>query len=105
MLDSNNNEMWADNQLTEPLESGEQQTLEWEWESEHPGDFTIIVETQKEDENERNNEKDLGIYVEMIHNPEITTFEDNKQGRPDDSVTFDLTVHNHASGTDTFYFK
>ena len=105
VLDSNNNEMWADNQLTEPLESGEQQTLEWEWESEHPGDFTIIVETQKEDENERNNQKDLGIYVEMIHDPEITTFDNNKQGRPDDSVTFDLTVHNHASGTDTFYFE
>ena len=41
----------------------------------------------------------------MIHDPEITTFDDDKQGKPDDSVTFDLTVYNHASGTDTFYFE
>ena len=106
ILDSNGNEMDSQTQMTGAMASGEQETLEWEWDSEHPGDFTIVVETHLEgDENERNNEKELSMYVVMIHNIEISTFDDNKQGRPEDSVIFELTVQNHASGTDTLHFE
>ena len=45
--------------------------LDWEWESNNPGGFTIIVETTKEDENHRNNDKEIDFDVEMIHIPEI----------------------------------
>ena len=43
-------------QIPGPLESGER-LLDWEWESNNPGGFTIVVETTKEEENHRNNDK------------------------------------------------
>ena len=36
----------------------------------------------------------------MVCIPEITTFNDHKQGQPGDDVMFDLIVSNRASGTD-----
>ena len=40
--------IWNDNQqIIGPLESGEEEILEWQWESNNPGEFTIIVETTK----------------------------------------------------------
>jgi len=105
VIDSENNQIWSQTQPAGPLASGEQETLDWEWESENPGEFTLIVETLKEDENSRNNKKDVPLNIEMVHKPEISTFNDNKQGQPDDSVIFNLAIHNDASGTDTFYFE
>ena len=67
IFDSEGNEIWNDNQqIIGPLESGEEETLEWQWESNNPGEFTIIVETTKEDENHRNTDKEIDFGVEMI---------------------------------------
>ena len=67
ILDSQENEVWTNNQqITGPLESGEEETLEWEWESNNPGEYIIIVETTKEDENHRNDDKEIDLDVEMI---------------------------------------
>ena len=92
--------------LIGPLESGEEETVEWEWESGNPEEVTIIVETLKEDENHRNNAKDENIEVVMICIPEISTFNDKKQAQQNDDVIFDLNCNsNRASGTDTMYIE
>ena len=101
VTDSDGNELWAETKLAGPLESGEEETLNWDWESGNPEEVTITVETLKDDENHRNNIKDESIAVVMICIPEITTFNDQKQGQPGDDVMFDLIVSNRASGTDT----
>ena len=104
VLDSEGNEIWTDNQqITGPLESGEEETLEWNWESNNPGEYSIIVETTKEDENHRNNDKDINLDIEMIHIPEISTFNEDKEGEPGAKLEFNIVLKNKASGTDTFY--
>ncbi|MEC8073921.1 MAG: hypothetical protein VX117_05085, partial [Candidatus Thermoplasmatota archaeon] len=104
IFDSEGNEIWNDNQqIIGPLESGEEETLEWEWESNNPGEFIIIVETTKEDENHRNNDKEIDFGVEMIHLPEISTFNHDKEGEPGAKLEFNIVIKNSASGTDTFY--
>jgi len=104
ILDSDGNEIWADNQqISGPLESGEEETLEWEWESNNPGEYLIIVETTKDDENHRNNDKEIDLDVQMIHLPEISTFNHDKEGEPGAKLEFNLVLKNNASGTDTFY--
>ncbi|MEC8446442.1 MAG: CARDB domain-containing protein [Candidatus Thermoplasmatota archaeon] len=104
IFDSEGNEIWNDNQqIIGPLESGEEETLEWQWESNNPGEFTIIVETTKEDENHRNNDKEIDFGVEMIHLPEISTFNHDKEGEPGAKLEFNIVIKNSASGTDTFY--
>jgi len=100
--DLNGNQIWADNQVTGPLESGDEETLIWEWESNNPDEFIIIVETTKEDENHRNNDKDLTFEILMIHAPEISTFNQDKQGRAGDKLEFNLVLKNGATGTDNF---
>lgn len=104
VFDSEGNEVWSDNQqIPGPLESGEEKTLDWEWESNNPGEFTIVVETTKEDENHRNNDKEIDFAVEMIHMPEISTFNQDKEGEPGAKLEFNIVIKNSASGTDTFY--
>jgi len=104
VLDSNENEIWTDNQqISGPLESGEEETLQWEWESNNPGEYLIIVETTKEDENHRNNDKDIDFDVKMVHMPEINTFNQDKEGEPGAKLEFNIVLKNEASGTDTFY--
>ena len=100
--DLNGNQIWTDNQVTGPLESGDEETLIWEWESNNPDEFIIIVETTKEDENHRNNDKDLTFEILMIHAPEISTFNQDKQGRAGDKLEFNLVLKNGATGTDNF---
>ncbi len=102
VIDSNGNELWSETRVVGPLQSGDEETLDWEWDSENPMEVTIIVETLKEDENHRNNEKDEVIEVVMICIPEILTFNDHKEGEPGDDIMFDLIVSNEASGTDVF---
>tara|TARA_B100000579_G_scaffold185022_1_gene150810 strand:+ start:1 stop:6612 length:6612 start_codon:yes stop_codon:yes gene_type:complete len=101
VTDSNGDELWTETKIVGPLESGQEETLDWEWESGNPEEVTITVETLKDDENHRNNVKDESIAVVMVCIPEITTFNDQKQGQPGDDVMFDLIVSNRASGTDT----
>ena len=87
----------------EAAESGEEETLEWEWESNNPGEYIIIVETTKEDENHRNDDKEIDLDVEMVHLPEISTFNQDKEGEPGAKLEFNIVIKNSASGTDTFY--
>ena len=94
--------MWSETRTAGPLASGEEETLDWEWESGNPGEFTIIVETLKDDENSRNDQKEVDIEVVMVHVPEISTFNQNKQGSSGDKVTFDIVIRNGATGTDEF---
>ena len=95
ILDSQENEVWTNNQqITGPLESGEEETLEWEWESNNPGEYIIIVETTKEDENHRNNDKEIDLDVEMIHLPEISTFNQDKEGEPGAKLEFNIVIKN-----------
>ena len=104
ILDFKENEVWTSNQqITGPLESGEEETIEWEWESNNPGEYMIIVETTKEDENHRNDEKEIDLDVEMVHLPEIYTFNQDKEGEPGAKLEFNIVIKNGASGTDTFY--
>ena len=104
ILDVEENELWTNNQqITGPLESGEEETLEWEWESNNPGEYKIIVETTKEDENHRNDDKEINLDVEMVHLPEISTFNEDKEGEPGAKLEFNIVIKNSASGTDTFY--
>ena len=100
VVDSEGNELWSQTQLAGPLQSGEEETLDWEWDSGNPDEVTIIVETLKDDENHRNDIKEENIEIVMICIPEVTTFNDHKQGQPGDDVIFDLIVSNRASGTD-----
>ncbi len=100
IIDSDGNELWSETRVITALESGEEETLDWEWESGNPDDITVIVETLKDDENHRNDLKDEDVQVVMVCIPEITTFNDHKQGQPGDDVMFDLIVSNRASGTD-----
>ena len=102
VIDSDGNELWAETRVVGPLQSGDEETLDWEWNSENPMEVTIIVETLKEDENHRNNEKAENIEVVMICIPDILTFNDHKEGEPGDDIMFDLIIHNEASGTDGF---
>ena len=104
VFDSEGSDIWNDNQqIIGPLESGEEEILEWQWESNNPGEFTIIVETTKDDENHRNNDKEIEFDVEMIHLPEISTFNHDKEGEPGAKLEFNIVIKNSASGTDTFY--
>ncbi|SVB81582.1 uncharacterized protein METZ01_LOCUS234436, partial [marine metagenome] len=102
VIDSDGNELWSETRVVGPLQSGDEETLDWEWNSENPMEVTIIVETLKEDENHRNNEKDENIEVVMICIPDILTFNDHKEGEPGDDIMFDLIINNEASGTDVF---
>jgi len=95
-------ELWSDSTNVGPLASGEEKTVDWEWESGNPSDVTIIVETMKSDENSRNNQKDIDVEVSMVHVPEISTFNENKEGSSGDKVTFDIVIRNGATGTDEF---
>jgi len=104
ILDSEGIEIWNENQLINgPLESGDEETLEWEWNSGSPDEFTIIVETTKEDENHRNDDKEIDFEVKMIHLPEISTFNQDKEGEPGAKLEFNIVIRNGASGSDTFY--
>ena len=103
IFDSEGNEIWDDSQTISTLDSGEEETLQWEWESNNPGEYLIIVETTKDDENHRNNDKEIDLDVEMIHIPEISTFNQDKEGEPGAKLEFNLVLKNGASGTDTFY--
>ena len=103
IFDSEGNEIWDDGQTISTLDSGEEETLQWEWESNNPGEYLIIVETTKDDENHRNNDKEINLEVEMIHVPEISTFNQDKEGEPGAKLEFNLVLKNGASGTDTFY--
>ena len=70
------------------LDSGEEETLDWEWESENPSEVTFIVETLLEnDESHRNNLMKEDIDITMICIPEITTFNDHKEGT---EISFDI---------------
>jgi len=100
--DSEGNEIWSQTKMVTNLESGEEETLDWEWESENPNEVTFIVETLKDDESHRNNLKEEDVEIAMICIPEITTFNDHKEGEPGDDVMFDLIVSNRASGNDIF---
>ena len=100
--DRDGNELWSQTKMITNLESGEEEILDWEWESENPREVTIIVETLKEDESHRNNLKNEDIEITMISIPEITTFNDHKEGEPGDDIMFDLIVINQASGNDIF---
>jgi len=100
--DADGNEIWSEIKEIINLDSGEEETLDWEWESENPSEVTFIVETLKEDESHRNNLKEEDIEITMICIPEITTFNDHKEGEPGDDVMFDLIVSNRASGNDIF---
>ena len=102
VLDANGEELWSDNAVVGPLASGEEETVDWEWESGNPSDVTIIVETMKSDENSRNNQKDIEVEISMVHVPEISTFNENKEGSSGDKVTFDIVIRNGATGTDEF---
>ena len=102
VLDENGDELWSDSTVVGPLASGEEETVDWEWESGNPSDVTIIVETMKSDENSRNNQKDIDVEVSMVHVPEISTFNENKEGSSGDKVTFDIVIRNGATGTDEF---
>ena len=103
VLDSNNNQIWTENQMTGYLESGDEETLVWEWESENPGEYQIIIETTKEDENDRNNGKNIDFLIAMVHKPEISTFNEDKEQEAGKKLEFNLVLKNGASGTDTFY--
>ena len=104
IIDSDENEIWNSNQqITGPLESGEEETLYWDWESSNPSEYTIIVETTKEDENHRNDDKEIDLEVEMVHLPEISTFNQDKEGEPGAKLEFNIVIKNGASGTDVFY--
>ena len=105
VTDSSGDEIWSETKLIGPLESGQEETVEWEWESGNPEEVIIIVETLKEDENHRNNAKDENIEVVMVCIPEISTFNDKKQAQQNDDVIFDLVISNRASGTDTMYIE
>ena len=100
IINSKGEQIWSQTQVITNLNSGEEETLDWEWDSEHPEEITVIVETMKNDENHRNDAKDEDVEIVMICIPEITTFNDHKQGQPGDDVMFDLVVSNRASGTD-----
>ena len=102
VIDANGDELWSETRTAGPLASGEEETLDWEWESGNPGEFTVIVETLKDDENNRNDQKDVDIEVVMVHVPDISTFNDNKEGSAGDKVTFDIVIRNGATGTDEF---
>jgi len=102
VLDANGDELWSESTVVGPLASGEEETVDWEWESGNPSDVTIIVETMKNDENSRNNQKEIDVEISMIHLPEISTFNENKQGSAGDKVTFDIVITNGATGTDEF---
>ncbi len=102
VIDANGDELWSETRTAGPLASGEVETLDWEWESGNPGEFTVIVETLKDDENNRNDQKDVDIEVVMVHVPDISTFNDNKEGSAGDKVTFDIVIRNGATGTDEF---
>ena len=82
VIDSDGNEIWSETKVVGPLQSGDEETLDWEWESGNPADVTIIVETLKDDENHRNDAKEEDIQVVMICIPEITTYNDHKEGMP-----------------------
>ena len=98
--DSDGNELWSQTKMVTNLQSGEERTLNWEWDSENPREVTFIVETLKEDESHRNNLKKEDRDITMICIPEITTFNEHKEGEPGDDVMFDLIVSNRASGND-----
>ena len=102
VIDADGDELWSETRTAGPLASGEEETLDWEWESGNPGEFTVIVETLKDDENNRNDQKEVDIEVVMVHVPEISTFNDNKEGSAGDKVTFDIVIRNGATGTDEF---
>ena len=102
VLDADGEQLWSDSTVVGPLDSGEEQTVDWEWESGNPSDVTIIVETLKSDENSRNNQKDVEVEISMVHVPEISTFNENKEGSSGDKVTFDIVIRNGATGTDEF---
>ncbi len=103
IFDSEENEIWDNSQTISTLDSGEEETLQWEWESNNPGEYLIIVETTKDDENHRNDDKEIDLGVEMIHIPEISTFNQDKEGEPGAKLEFNLVLKNSASGTDIFY--
>ena len=94
--------LWSDSEIIEFLESGDEKSIEWEWESGNPEEITITVETTKNDENPRNNLKEIETMVNMIHVPEVSTFNDNKEGGRGTKVTFDITIKNNATGFDNF---
>ena len=43
--DSDGNELWSQTKMVTNLQSGEERTLNWEWDSETPREVTVIVET------------------------------------------------------------
>ena len=98
--DKDGNELWSQTKMVTNLQSGEEEILNWEWESENPRQVTFFVETLKEDESHRNNLKKEEVDITMICIPEITTFNDHKEGEPGDDVMFDLVISNRASGND-----
>tara|TARA_B110000116_G_scaffold40566_1_gene32953 strand:- start:983 stop:3889 length:2907 start_codon:yes stop_codon:yes gene_type:complete len=98
--DKDGNELWSQTKMVTNLQSGEEEILNWEWESENPRQVTFVVETLKEDESHRNNLKKEDVDITMICIPEITTFNDHKEGEPGDDVMFDLVISNRASGND-----
>ncbi|MDE0742102.1 MAG: immune inhibitor A, partial [Candidatus Poseidoniia archaeon] len=100
--DAEGNELWSQTKIVTNLESGEEETLDWEWESENPREVTFVVETLKDDESHRNNLMKEDIGIAMICIPEITTFNDHKEGEPSDDIMFDLIISNRASGDDIF---
>ena len=100
VIDADGDELWSETRTAGPLASGEEETLDWEWESGNPGEFTVIVETLKDDENSRNDQKEVDFEVKMVHVPDISTFNQNKQGSAGEKVTFDIVIRNGATGTD-----
>ena len=49
--------------------------------------------------NHRNNDKEIEFDVEMIHLPEISTFNHDKEGEPGAKLEFNIVIKNSASGT------
>ena len=99
----NGDVLWSYNKTIDTLPSGEEETLEWEWGSGNPGDVTVCVETLLEnDENNRNDLKEVDIEIVMVHLPEISTLNHHKEGRPADKIVFDVLIENGATGTDEF---